>query len=472
MEWLMLRGMVGMGHLKRDIAVLIVKLGNVALITLPFLVVWFHFYADRTASPYYYWGNWVVVALFFVLYILFCRIYDGFLISINRISEIVYSQALSSVISDFLLYAVICLLSKRLVNPLPLFGALVVQLLLSGLWAYCAHRWYFSKFPAKRTAVIYDVREGLERLVEEYGLEKKFKIQIAMNVQQALANKELLNQMDTVFLSGIHSHDRNILLKYCVEKDINVYVIPRIGDVLMSGAQSMHMFHLPILQVGRYHPSPVYFFLKRGFDILASGIATVILSPVFLATAIAIKRYDGGPVFYKQQRLTKDGRIFEVLKFRSMRVDAEKDGVARLSTGDKDDRITPVGRFIRKVRIDELPQLLNILKGDMTICGPRPERPEIAAQYEEELPEFRLRLQAKAGLTGYAQVYGKYNTTPYDKLVMDLMYIAHPSFLQDLQIMFATVKILFMKESTEGFEEQTVGREGSSGKVPDEGKIA
>ena len=456
MEWLMLRGMVGMGHLKRDIAVLIVKLGNVALITLPFLVVWFHFYADRTASPYYYWGNWVVVALFFVLYILFCRIYDGFLISINRISEIVYSQALSSVISDFLLYAVICLLSKRLVNPLPLFGALVVQVLLSGLWAYCAHRWYFSKFPAKRTAVIYDVREGLERLVEEYGLEKKFKIQIAMNVQQALANKELLNRMETVFLSGIHSHDRNILLKYCVEKDINVYVIPRIGDVLMSGAQSMHMFHLPMLQVGRYHPSPVYLFLKRGFDILASGIATVIMSPVFAATAIAIKRYDGGPVFYKQQRLTKDGKIFEVLKFRSMRVDAEKDGVARLSTGDKDDRITPVGRFIRKVRIDELPQLLNILKGDMTICGPRPERPEIAAQYEEELPEFCLRLQAKAGLTGYAQVYGKYNTTPYDKLVMDLMYIAHPSFLQDLQIMFATVKILFMKESTEGVADKQI----------------
>lgn len=461
-----------MSRMQHDMKVGTAKVVNPILLTLPFLGVWFLYYAARTASPYYYWGNWVVVALFFVLYILFCRIYDGFLISINRISEIVYSQALSSVISDFLLYVVICLLSKRLVNPLPLFGALVVQVLLSGLWAYCAHRWYFSKFPAKRTAVIYDVREGLERLVEEYGLEKKFKIQIAMNVQQALANKELLNQMETVFLSGIHSHDRNILLKYCVEKDINVYVIPRIGDVLMSGAQSMHMFHLPMLQVGRYHPSPVYLFLKRGFDILASGIATVILSPVFLATAIAIKRYDGGPVFYKQQRLTKDGKIFEVLKFRSMRVDAEKDGVARLSTGDKDDRITPVGRFIRKVRIDELPQLLNILKGDMTICGPRPERPEIAAQYEENLPEFRLRLQAKAGLTGYAQVYGKYNTTPYDKLVMDLMYIAHPSFLQDLQIMFATVKILFMKESTEGFAEQAVGKEGSSGKVPDEGKIA
>lgn len=442
-----------MSKLKHDVTVRVAKALNPVLLTLPFAVVWFHYYASRLASPYYYWGNWVVVALFFFLYILFCRVYDGFLISINRISEIVYSQALASAISDFLLYVVICLLSKRLVNPLPLLGALAAQVLLAGVWAYCAHQWYFSKFPAKRTAVVYDVREGLERLVEEYGLEKKFNIRAALSVQEALANKEILNTMETVFLSGIHSHDRNILLKYCVDKDINVYVIPRIGDVLMSGARSMHMFHLPMLRVGRYHPSPVYLVLKRGFDILASGIATVILSPVFAVTAIAIKRYDGGPIFYKQKRLTKDGEIFEVLKFRSMRVDAEKDGVARLSTGDKDDRITPVGRVIRKVRIDELPQLLNILKGDMTICGPRPERPEIAAQYEEDLPEFRLRLQAKAGLTGYAQVYGKYNTTPYDKLMMDLMYISHPSFLQDLQIMFATVKILFMKESTEGVSE-------------------
>ena len=460
-----------MSKLKHDVTVRVAKAVNPVLLTLPFAVAWFHYYASRLASPYYYWGNWVVVALFFFLYILFCRVYDGFLISINRISEIVYSQALASVISDFLLYVVICLLSKRLVNPLPLLGALAAQVLLAGVWAYCAHQWYFSKFPAKRTAVVYDVREGLERLVEEYGLEKKFNIRAALSVQEALANKEILNTMETVFLSGIHSHDRNILLKYCVDKDINVYVIPRIGDVLMSGARSMHMFHLPMLRVGRYHPSPVYLVLKRGFDILASGIATVILSPVFAVTAIAIKRYDGGPVFYKQKRLTKDGEIFEVLKFRSMRVDAEKDGVARLSTGDKDDRITPVGRVIRKVRIDELPQLLNILKGDMTICGPRPERPEIAEQYEQDLPEFHLRLQAKAGLTGYAQVYGKYNTTPYDKLTRDLVYIAHPSFLQDLQIMFATVKILFMKESTEGFNQDTI-QESAVGKKADEGKIA
>ena len=159
-------------------------------------------------------------------------------------------------------------------------------------------------------------------------------------------------------------------------------------------------------------------------------------------------------------RLTKDGKEFGVLKFRSMKVNAEKDGVARLSSGDNDPRITPVGRFIRKCRIDELPQLLNIIKGDMTIVGPRPERPSIAAEYEETMPEFRLRLQVKAGLTGYAQVYGKYNTTPYDKLLMDLMYISNANLLDDLMIMFATVKILFMAESTEGVAEgQTTAME-------------
>ena len=136
-----------------------------------------------------------------------------------------------------------------------------------------------------------------------------------------------------------------------------------------------------------------------------------------------------------------------------MRMDAEKDGVARLSTGDKDDRITPIGHFIRAVRIDELPQLINIFKGEMSVVGPRPERPEIAVQYEEELPEFSLRLQAKAGLTGYAQVYGKYNTTPRDKLLMDLQYIANPSLAEDLKIIFATIKILFLPESTEGVAE-------------------
>ena len=260
----------------------------------------------------------------------------------------------------------------------------------------------------------------------------------------------MLRNMDSVFLCGVHSHDRNIILKYCVFNNINVYMIPRIGDVIMSGAKRTHMFHLPILRVGRYNPPIEFVILKRLFDIVSSALVIMVTSPIMIGVAIAIKAYDGGPVFYKQTRLTKDGKKFKILKFRSMRTDAEKDGVARLSTGENDDRITPVGHFIRACRLDELPQLFNILGGSMSVVGPRPERPEIAAQYEEEMPEFALRLQAKAGLTGYAQVFGKYNTIPYDKLQMDLMYIANPSLLEDLRIIFATIQVLFQKESTEG----------------------
>ena len=175
-----------------------------------------------------------------------------------------------------------------------------------------------------------------------------------------------------------------------------------------------------------------------------------------LITAVVIKLYDHGPALYKQTRLTTGGKEFKILKFRSMRVDAEKDGVARLSTGENDDRITPIGKVIRAIRFDELPQLFNILKGDMSIVGPRPERPEIAAQYEETLPAFRLRLQVKAGLTGYAQLFGRYNTDPYDKLELDLIYINKMNILLDLQIVCMTIKVLFQKESTKGVEEGQV----------------
>ena len=440
-----------MKNLRHDVSLRLVKALNAVLITLPFMICWFEFYGQRIASPYYNKGNWFVVTLFLILYVIFGRVYDAFLISMNRISEMVYSQTLASLISNGILYIITWLLTKHLPNPLPLFGAFAGQILLSILWSIFANKWYFTVFPPKKTAVVFDVRRGMEDLISEYGLDKKYTILESASVEECLAgNMKILDGMEVVFLCGVHSHDRNIILKHCVEKGINVFMLPRIGDVIMSGTKRMHMFHLPILRIGRYNPDPMFLLIKRIFDIVSSGIVLIVISPIMLITAIAIKVTDGGPVFYRQCRLTKDGKKFNVLKFRSMRVDAEKDGVARLSTGEKDDRITPVGRFIRKVRIDELPQLLNILGGSMSVVGPRPERPEIAEQYMKELPEFGLRLQAKAGLTGYAQVYGKYNTTPYDKLQMDLMYISNPSIWEDLKIIFATVKILFLPESTEG----------------------
>lgn len=450
-----------MTRFKHDLILRIIKIMDAVLVTVPFALCWYLYYAKHIASPFYAKGDYLVVALFFVLFIIFGRVYDAFLMSMQRISEIVYAQFLAVAVSDFIMYIVIWLLSKHLPNILPGVAALIGQVVLAAVWAYNAHHTYFKIFPPQATAVIYDTRQGMEKLIGKYGLDSKYKVVLTATADECIANLAMLDGLSTVFMSGIHSHDRNVILKYCVENNIGTFVIPRIGDTVMSGAYPMHMFHLPMLKVGRYHPQLEYLFIKRLLDIVISAVALVVLSPIFLITAIAIKATDHGPVFYKQIRLTKDGKEFGILKFRSMRVDAEKDGVARLSSGDHDDRITPVGKVIRACRVDELPQLLNILRGELSIVGPRPERPEIAAQYCEEMPEFSLRLQAKAGLTGYAQIYGKYNTTPYDKLVMDLMYIAHPSIVEDLKIMFATVKVLFMPESTEGVSEgQTTAMSG------------
>lgn len=431
----------------------IVKLLNIVIITIPFAFIWYGFYTKLMRDAFYQKGNWIIIALFVIFYCLFVRVYDALALSYGRISDLIFSQILSAFLSDFFMYLIIILLVRSYtVNPLPLLIAFCFQILYSIIWSKLSHIWFFQSFDRKKAIVIYDEEEGMENLINEYGFDAKFDVVNVYHVDHIVNNLHNLSRVNTVFLSGVHSTPRNKIIKYCVANNISVFMIPRIGDTLMSGTHRMHMLHLPMLRLERYNPSPEYLFIKRAFDIVVSLIGIVILSPFMIITAIAIKS-DGGPALYKQVRLTKDGREFKILKFRSMKVDAEKDGVARLSSGENDDRITKVGHIIRAIRFDELPQLFNILFGDMTIVGPRPERPEIAKQYYEELPEFELRLQAKAGLTGYAQVYGKYNTTPYNKLLMDLMYISHPSVLQDLAIMFSTVKILFMKESTEGVAE-------------------
>ena len=437
----------------RDLVLRFLKLLNVVLVTVPFAACWYMYFAENIMAPFYRNGNYVFILLFPILYITFGRLYEAFKVSMKPVGELIYSQCLSELATNAIMFIMVWLQYRYFPPVLPLFMVLVVDILISFIWCPVCARIYYKLNAPKPTAIVYDTRKGLENLVSEYGLEKKYDVCLQLSADECLKNLEQLLTVKTVFISGVHSKQRNVILKYCIYNDIEVLSIPRVGDVIMSGAKAMHMFHLPMLQVRRYAASPEYLFIKRMLDIIISLIALILLSPIMLVVAIAIKTNDHGPAFYKQVRLTKDGKKFYIHKFRSMRVDAEKDGVARLSTGENDDRITPIGKFIRKCRFDELPQLLDILSGNLSIVGPRPERPEIAAQYCEEMPEFALRLQAKAGLTGYAQVYGQYNTTPYDKLLMDLMYIAHPSFVEDIKIMAATVKVLFMSDSTEGVEE-------------------
>ena len=430
----------------------VVKMVNIVLLMIPFLICWTLYYEPRTTTVGSKQVSVLVMMIFFFICYYFGQRLDCFRVSILQIRDVIFGEVLATMITDIIMYILIWMLSIHLPNLIPGLITWGGQCFIGAIWACVMHQSYFSTHPPLRTIVIYDERMGMENLIHTYGLEKRFNIKTVYPVESIMDKLEVMEEFDAAFLCGIHSRERNIILKHCINRKIKLFMIPRIADVMMRGSEQIHMLHLPILKTQRYKPSIEYQIIKRTMDIVVSGIATIVLSPLFLITAIAVKS-DGGPAFYKQKRLTKDGKVFEILKFRSMRVDAEKYSGAVLSAGENDPRITKVGRIIRACRLDELPQLLNILKGDMSLVGPRPERPELQKEIEKEVPEFGLRLQAKAGLTGYAQVYGKYNTTFYDKLLMDLMYISKPSILEDLTIMLATVKILTSKESTEGVGE-------------------
>ena len=425
------------------------KFINTVLMCLPFIFCWFMYYEERTMTVNSKQSSGLFLLIYIVGFYIFCSRLDGYKHSLHRIGELIFSQVIAAGITDALAALMIWMLSIHFPCLWPGIFCFLVQAVISVPIVIISHKYYFKHHKPFRSIVIYDVRQGIEDLVQTYGLYKRFNIEKTYAIEDILPNIETIDQFEAVIMSGVHSHDRNIVLKRCIENNIMVYMIPRVGDVVMSGAERMHMLNLPILRSKRYDPSTEFKVIKRAFDIALSGLCLLLFSPLFLVVALMVKS-DGGPAFYKQVRLTKDSREFKIIKFRSMRVDAEKYSGAVLSSGENDPRITKIGRIIRACRLDELPQLINIFKGEMSFVGPRPERPEIAAQYEKDMPEFRLRLQAKAGLSGYAQVFGKYNSTPYDKLLMDLMYISRPSLMEDLLIMLSTVKILFVKDSTEG----------------------
>ena len=391
----------------------------------------------------------VLMGLYAVMFFILTKAYGGFRADQSS-TELIFSQLLAVSLTD----AFIFVMQALVLSKIPSIGyALLVfagHVACAFLWPNMVTRLYARMKKPQRTVIIYHDEEAEPFIytLREKGTHYTVVKELRLNqVEGRLA--EELSDIEAVFICGVPSTQRNDIIKYCVARGIEAYVRPRTGDILMAGAKNVQMFHVPVLLCRRSGPPMYYSVFKRVMDILASLLLLIIFSPFMLGAAIAIKRYDGGSVFYKQERYTRNGKVFKMIKFRSMVPDAEGDGVARLAS-EGDSRITPVGAIIRKTRIDELPQLFNILWGDMSIVGPRPERPVIATQYRQTLPEFDLRLQVKAGLTGYAQVHGKYNTDPYDKLQMDLLYIANQSVVEDLKLILYTLKILFMPESTEG----------------------
>ncbi len=432
---------------------------SVALMTVVFAFFWYRIYWDTMYFFHFYQkGNWAMLALYAVLVYFFSTMYGALRIGQLRRIEVVLSQFLATFLANLVMYIVICLLAFGLVNPGYLFLMQGIDCVIAALWTVFATHFYNRLFQPWRILLIYGDRPATELINKVETRRDKYAIYGAINAQMGLdAIAEKMKDYQAVLIGDIPAEKRNELLKYCYGHGVRAYVMPKISDIILMGGDKIHVFDTPFLLSKGYSLSFDQRFWKRALDLIIAIPICVIASPFMLLTAIAIKLCDGGPILYKQTRCTKNNKEFQILKFRSMVVDAEKDGEAVLAK-EHDDRITPVGRVIRATRIDELPQLFNVLRGDMSLVGPRPERPEIIKQYEEEMPEFAFRTRMKAGLTGFAQIYGKYNTVPYDKLKLDLFYIENYSLWMDIKLILMTVKTMLKKDSTEGIgEDQTTG---------------
>lgn len=407
-------------------------------------------------------GHVLEVAIYAAILFFASTTYGGMRLGYMKNVEIIFSQAFATLMANVLIYAEISVMAFQLYVPKMFIIMTLEQLVVIIVYMNIANRIYKSVFPPRELFLIHgdrpidDICRKFESRKDKYKITRHEHISKGVDALCMEVLRDYENgKITAVVVWDLSAEERNYILKFCYAHSIRIYVMPKITDVILMGAEELHIFDTPILLTREYSLTMEQRFIKRTIDIVCAALFLIIASPFMLITAIAIKAYDGGPVLYKQVRCTKDQREFYIMKFRSMRTDAEKDGVARLAQKN-DSRITPIGKFIRKCRIDELPQLLNILKGDMSFIGPRPERPEIIAQYVEVMPEFAYRMKVKAGLAGFAQVYGKYNTSPYDKLKLDLTYIEKYSLWMDIKLMLLTLKILFWPDSTEGVESEQI----------------
>ncbi len=407
-------------------------------------------------------GHVLEVSIYGVVLILLSSMYGGIRLGYLKNVELIFSQVFATLMANIFIYAELSVMAAQPFVPDVFILMMVEQTIVVIIYINVANRLYRAIFPPRRLLLIHGDRP-IENISSKFALRKdKYIITRTIHVEEGfeavcrtIQESYESGECNAVVLGDISVADRTPLIKFCYGHSIRFYLLPKITDVILMGAEELHVFDSPMLLTREYSLTIEQRIIKRCIDVTGALILLALASPFMLLTALAIKLYDGGPVLYKQVRCTLNQREFYIMKFRSMRTDAEKDGVARLAQKN-DDRITPVGKIIRKCRLDELPQLVNILRGDMSFIGPRPERPEIIAQYLEVMPEFACRMKVKAGLAGFAQVYGKYNTSPYDKLKLDLTYIENYSVMLDIKLMLLTLKILFWPDSTEGVEAEQI----------------
>ncbi|MCR5591845.1 MAG: exopolysaccharide biosynthesis polyprenyl glycosylphosphotransferase [Lachnospiraceae bacterium] len=405
----------------------------------------------------------VTLSTFVIMLFLLTFMYGKYDIGHRKWGQVALSVSITLIITDLITYLELSIMKTneannttfKLENIGILFLVFIIQIIVIVAVSAAGEAFYFWINPKEKCLVITgDETDAARVAMAMSSFDRKYGVSDIVSYK----DPDLENKMvaaDTIVLYELPVSERYGIINFCYQNLKNIYFNPHIADILEQNSHPVIVDDIALFST-RYHM--ITFeerLVKRFMDTFISLIALIITSPILLVSAICIKKQDGGSVFFKQKRATVHGRVFEIIKFRTM-----KENVENFSSTEGDGRITKVGRILRKYRIDELPQFVNILKGDMSLVGPRPEMLENVADYEKELPEFRYRLRMKAGLTGYAQIYGKYNTTSRDKLMLDLMYIENYSLVRDLQLLFQTILVLFKAEdSTEAFKND--GRVGN-----------
>ena len=427
---------------------------EVAILSLLFYLVWRFWYGEDLFPPYYGRGKIVLIGVYAALIFIGFHLNDCFKFGYLKLTDVLISQWISVFLTNFITYFQLSLIANKMVSPVPLLALFVIDIAVTSICTYYFTVFYHRFYVPHNLLMIYGQEDSLDLKFKMDNREDKYHVTEIISADEPFDQLcEAIKRHDAIIINDIPADLRNDLIKYCYGNRIRTYTAPKVSDIIMDGAKEITLFDTPLRLIKGHGLTIQQRIIKRTVDIIFCLLAMIPFTPIMLIIALAIKLEDHGPVFYKQKRVTRHGNVFEIYKFRSMIVDAEKNNQVIPATGH-DPRITKVGRIIRATRLDESAQILNILKGEMSIVGPRPERVEHVRKYCDEIPEFHFREKVKAGLTGYAQVFGKYNTTAYDKLRLDLMYIEHYSLRLDIKLMLMTIRILFTPEATEGFEVQ------------------
>ncbi len=432
---------------------------EVVALSIIYYIIWSQFYNDLPVPLYLGKGKYLLMGIYGVLAFLFFKNTDGFQFGNLRRTDLGLAQWIGISITNVITYFQLCLIANKMISPWPMILLTAIDVVVTTFFVYLYVFLYRHAYAPHRMIMVFGTNSALSLKIKLDSRRDKYRVRKLISIDEGFDKIcEEIIKYEAVVINDVPAQIRNDILKFCYQNQLRAYVVPKITDVILHGAKDVSLFDTPIFLVKGTGLTITQKATKRLLDIIACLLVMCIALPIMLVVAIAIKLEDGGPVFYKQKRITIGGKPFNILKFRSMIVDAEKVGGAAFATGH-DPRITKVGRVIRAMRLDELPQILNILKGDMSIVGPRPERPQFIEEFMKEMPEFEYRLKVKGGLTGYAQIYGKYNTDAYDKLRLDLLYIENYSILLDIKLILTTIRIMFQKESTEGFEKVAENQE-------------